>query len=87
MQQREHLLEVRAVGVAVEIDRSGPEGLEDGGQIVGGVGRAVEGRALTQGSAARSHQLHRPPVRTLKLRTVDGAGFAGSAVVHEHDVA
>ncbi len=87
MANGEHLLEVRAVGVAVEIDRADIEHLEDGGQIVGGVSRAIERRALAERVAAAPDEIHRPPRRALQRRAVDGTRFAGAAVVHEDEIA
>jgi len=86
MAQGEHLREIRAVGVPVEPDALHAEGIEDGGEIIGREGRAVERCARSEGAAARADVALGELWRMLQLAAVDRARAARAAIVHEQHV-
>ncbi len=87
MTDSEHLFEVGAVGIAVQIDLAHAERLQDRGQVIGGIRGAVQRGALAERLAACRDCLDGPLLRGLQRAAIDGARRTGAAVVHEDDVA
>ena len=87
MAYREHLLEIGSVRIAVKIDVADVEGIENRGQVVGRISRAVERSAFAEGPAAGGVQLHGPFLGGLQFTTIDGSRLAGAAIVHQQHIA
>ena len=87
MVDRERLTEVRAVGVAVEVDGADRERVEHVGEVVDGRARrvAVDARPELGGATARTPDVAGD--RAAQRRAVERSGQPGPAGVHEQQVA
>ncbi len=84
--QREHLREVAAVRVPVQVDAGDAERLEQRGQIVARERAAVERRTRAEGGSAGADVGLGECWGVLQLAAVDGAGAPGAAIIHEQHV-
>jgi hypothetical protein len=84
--EREHLLEISAVRIAVQVDLALIQRRDDGSQIIGRRRGAEERRTLAQQLAAGTHRLDGPAFRLLQFGAVERAGLAGAAIVHDEHV-